>query len=213
MTDQTPDETFATLKTMLKGMAEQDEREYATQKWVARTGFFGAIPDEAKTLYIHLSHFISEKHHLVQQLQKNLGIDNVLVTIAPETSGQSFYDDSRDKIALAEKRKQITEPFENFSAMKGIDAVIYLCRHLCDGYQDPYFPDQISTKWHIWPAIKAAEQLQKPLIVGGQDIDHCYSGTIGRECCPREYITGYARAGLASSTTSKLKCPGKIVRI
>ncbi len=207
------EEAFQALRSTLKGIAEQQEGEIAEQKAAARTGFFGAIPEDAKTLYVHLSHFYHEKNPFVQELQTCYGVDNILITIAPETSGQSFYDDRLDKIALAEKQKRITEPFENFSARKGIDAVVYLCRYLCDGYQDPYFPDQITTEWHIWPAIRAAEKLQKPLIVGGQDIDQCYSGTIGVECRAREYITGYARADLASSTKSRIKCPGTIVRI
>ncbi len=215
MTDPTKEqeEAFAALKTTLKGIAEQEEREIAERKGTARTGFFGAIPEPAKTLYVHLSHFYHERNPFVVELQTRYGVDNVLVTIAPETSGQSFYDDRLDKIALTEKRKRITEPFENFSAKKDIDAVIYLCRYLCDGYQDPYFPDQITTKWHIWPAIRSAEQLQKQLIVGAQDTDHCYSGTMGVECHAREYITGYARAGLASSTKERIKCPAKVVRI
>ena len=175
--------------------------------------FFGAIPEDAKTLYVHLSHFYHQRNPFVVALQERYGVDKVLVTIAPEKSGQSFYDDSLDKIALAEKRKRITEPFEDFSAKKGVDAVIYLCRYLCDGYQDPWFPDQISTDWHILSAIRSAEKLQKPLIVGAQDPDHCYSGTIGRECYAREYITGGARAGLASSTKERIKVPARVIRV
>ena len=127
MTEEKSDEAFAALKTMLKGMAEQDQQEYAAQKAVARTGFLEAIPENAKTVYFHVSHKISEGHSLVRQAQTSYGMDNVLVTVAPKTSGQSFYDNSRDKAAEMEKRKLVIEPFDNFSAKKSIDAFVYLC--------------------------------------------------------------------------------------
>lgn len=194
------EEAFQTLQSTLRGIAEQQEREYAAQKAAARTGFFGAIPEDAKTLCVHLSHKIREWHPFVQQLQTSYGMDNVLVTVAPEKSGQSFYNDSLDKFAAEEKRKRVIEPFDNFSATKSIDAVIYLCNYLCDGYQSPIFPEDVVTDWHIWRPIRTAEQFQKPLIVGYQQ-DFCF----GVECYEREYLTGV--------TEEKIKCPIKTVRI
>ncbi|MEK6949985.1 MAG: hypothetical protein AABX34_07205 [Nanoarchaeota archaeon] len=202
MTEQTqePEEAFTALQTMFRSMAEREEREIAERKVAERTGFFGAIPEHAKTLYVHLSHKIREGHPFVRELQTSYGIDNVLVTVAPERSGQSFYDDSRDKAAEMGKRKQVIEPFENFSVTKSIDALIYLCNYLCDGYQSPIFPEDVVTKWHIWRPIKLAEQLQKPLIVGYQN-GFCF----GVKCYEREYLTG--------ATEEKIKCPTKVVRI
>ncbi len=193
-------EAFRALQATFKGLAEQQEREIAEQKAVARTGFFGAIPEYATSLYIHLSHKISQNHPFVRQLQTSYGADNVLVTVAPERSGQSFYDDSLDKVAAEEKRKRVIEPFENFSAKKCIDAAIYLCNYLCDGYQSPIFPQDVVTDWHIWHPIKLAEQLQKPLIIGYQD-RFCFTV----DCYEREYIT--------RATKEKIKCPTRIVRI
>ncbi len=194
------EEAFRTLQATFKGMAEQQEREIAEQKAVARTGFFGAIPENATSLYIHLSHKISLNHHFVRQLQTSYGADNVLVTVAPERSGQSFYDDSLDKVAAEEKRKRVIEPFENFSAKKGIDAAIYLCNYFCDGYQSPIFPEDVVTDWHIWYPIKLAEQLQKPLIVGYRN-GFCF----GVKCYEREYLVG--------ATKEKIKCPTRAVKI
>ena len=184
-----------------------------TEENMTDSPFFGAIPEDTKTLYVHLSHFYHQRNPLVVALQERYGVDNVLVTIAPEKSGQSFYDDSLDQIAEAEKRKRVIEPFENFAAKKSIDAVIYLCNHPCDGYQDPYFPDQIQTQWHIWKAIEPAERLQKSLAVGYGGCEGCYSGTMGVECYEREYITGFTRSGLASSTKERIKVPARIVKI
>ena len=196
MTEQ--DEEVTALISVLKGMAEQQEREYNARKKAERDSIFGAIPENTKSLYFHLSHRISENHPFVKEMQTNYGIDNVLVTIAPPTSGQSFYGNSRDKAAEIEKRKRVIEPFENFSAKKNIDAIIYLCYYVCDGYQSPYFPEDVVTDWHIWRPIKLAQQLQKPLIVGYQD-GFC----LGVECYEREYITN----------PEKIKCPTKILRI
>ena len=119
------EEAFVALQTMLKSMAEQQEREYVERKAAERSRFFRAIPEQVTSLYIHLSHRISN-HLFVENIRKDYGSDNILVTIAPATSGQSFYDNSRDKIAEAEKRKQVIEPFESFSSRKSIDAIIYL---------------------------------------------------------------------------------------
>lgn len=187
-----------TLQAVLRGMAEQQEREYTAQKAAARTGFFGAIPEHAKTLYLHLSHKIPENHPFVQELQTRQGADNVLVTIAPEKSGQSFYTDSLDQVATEQKTKRVIEPFDKFSATKSIDALIYLCNYLCDGYQSPIFPEDVVTDWHIWRPIRLAEQLQKPLIIGYQD-DFCF----GVKCYEREYITD----------PQQVKCPIKTVKI
>lgn len=199
-TTKEQEEAFHALQTMLRGMAEQEEREHAAQKAAARASIFGAIPEDAKTLYIHLSHQISENHPFVREIQNNYGADSVLVTIAPPTSGQSFYDNHLDEIAKTEKTKRVIEPFEQFSAKKSIDAIIYLCNYLCDGYQSPIFPQDVVTGWHIWRPIRLAEQLQKPLIVGYQD-RFCFTV----ECYEREYITG--------ATKEKIKCPIKTVRI
>ena len=81
-------EAFVALQATLKSMAEQQEREHAARKAEQRTGFFGAIPENSTSLYIHLSHKIYDDHQFVRQLQKDYGDDNVLVTIAPPTSGQ-----------------------------------------------------------------------------------------------------------------------------
>lgn len=205
-------EQFEVLRTMFKDIAEQEEREYNTRKQVQRVAFFNAIPKNAKSLYIHLQHRVPVNHHLVREIQENYGIENVLVTIAPEKSGQSFYSDSLDEIAEIEKRKRITEPFENFYKEGGLDIVIYLCDYICDGYQSPIFPDQVETKWHAWPAIKSAEEHKTPLIIGYNQ-ENCFSGTIGVECYEREYLTGITRNRLSSITKERVKCPTKIIRI
>lgn len=204
MTEHTKEqqEALATLQTLFKSMAEQQELESAAQKAAARASIFGAIPQDTTSLYIHLSHQISEDHPYVREIQKNHGADNVLVTIAPETSGQSFYDNHLDEIAKIEKTKRVIEPFENFSATKSIDAFIYLCNYVCDGYQSPYFPEDVVTTWHIWRSINLAQELQKPLIIGYQN-DFCF----GVKCYEREYITG------SLGDSDKIKCPVRIVRI
>ncbi|MBI2146681.1 hypothetical protein HYU22_05050 [Candidatus Woesearchaeota archaeon] len=190
-------EGLAALQATFKAMAEQQEREYAAHKAAARASIFSAIPKEATSLYIHLSHRIPS-HPFIEQIQKDYGSDNVLVTIAPPTSGQSFYDNHLDEIAKIEKTKRVIEPFENFSAKKSIDAILYLCNYLCDGYQSPIFPEDVVTGWHIWRPIRVAEQLQKPLIIGYQD-RFCF----GVKCYEREYITD----------PEKIKCPTKVVNI
>ncbi|MBS3112395.1 hypothetical protein J4459_03970 [Candidatus Woesearchaeota archaeon] len=198
MLEQNQEEAFRTLQTLLKGIAEKEEREFTSRKAVARDGFFGAIPESAASLYIHLSHKISNRHPYIAELQARLGTDNVLVTIAPDRSGQSFYNGSLDKTAKAEKTRRVIEPFEKFSANKSVDAIVYLCDYVCDGYQDPIFPDSVQTEWHIWRPIRLAEELQKPLVVGYQN-NFCFRA----ECYEREFITD----------REKIKCPVTIARI
>ena len=196
MTDTKEQEAaFKALQKHLRELQEQQERERTAQN----DAFFRSIPKDAKSLCIHLSHKVRGNPY-VKEIQIKYGSDNVLVTIAPAQSGQSFYNDSLDKIATEQKTKQVIEPFENFSKNKSIDAIIYLCNYICDGYQDPIFPDSVQTKWHIWRPIKLAEELKKPLIIGYQN-DFCFSA----ECYEREYITG--------ATKEKIKCETKIVRI
>lgn len=192
MTEQ--EERFADLLTMFKSMAERERMEIDAR----RKAFFDAIPENTETVYIHLSHTIHPSHLYAREMQEKYGIDNVLVTTAPATSGQSFYDDHLDKTAAEEKRKRIIEPFEKFSKEKSIDVIIYLCNYLCDGYQSPIFPEDVVIDWHIWRPIRLAEQLQKPLIVGYQN-RFCF----GVECCEREYITN----------PKKIKCPVKTFEI
>ncbi|MDO8655938.1 MAG: hypothetical protein Q7K45_01755 [Nanoarchaeota archaeon] len=191
-------EAFVALQSTFKAIAEQEEREYTARQVAQRTGFFGAIPENATSLYIHLSHKISKDHHMVRQIQKDYGTENLLITTAPSASGQSFYDNHLDEIAKREKTNRIIKPFKHFSAKKNIDAIIYLCDYLCDGYQSPIFPQDVVTEWHIWRPIKLAQQLQKPLIVGYQQ-NFCFSV----ECYEREYITNQ----------EKIRVPIKIIKI
>lgn len=192
------EKAFQDLQTILKATMEKQEQEYVDKKASARSGFFGAIPENTTSLYIHLSHKIPSLHPYVTELQQKYGVDDVLVTIAPERSGQSFHDNYLDEIAHAEKTKQVITPFEEFSAKKDIGAIIYLCDYVCDGYPNPIFPDEVFTDWHIWQPIRLAEQLQKKLIIGYKN-DFCFKG----ECYEREYITN----------KEKIKCPVKIVNI
>ena len=186
MTEQTKEqqEAFTRLATGLKSYQEQQEREYDARIKAQQNSFFGAIPENTTSLYIHLSHRISNRHPFVTGLQTKYGLDNVLVTTAPRESGQSSYNNSRDQIAEAEKTKLVIEPFEKFSATKSIDAIVYLCNYLCDGYQSPIFHDAVVTQWHIWRAIKVAQFSKKPIIIGYQD-DFCFRSA----CYEREYST------------------------
>jgi len=191
-------QAFAKLQALSKSITEGEEMEDAARKAAQRHGLFGVIPEDAKSLYIHLSHKISEHHPFVTEIQANYGIDNVLVTIAPPVSGQSFYDNHLDESAKREKTKRVIEPFEQFSARKSIDAIIYLCNYLCDGYQSPLFPQDVETAWHIWRPIRLAEQLQKPLIVGYRQ-NFCFTV----DCYERGYV----------ANREKIKCPTTIVKI
>ena len=194
MTEQ--EETFAALQPLLKGIAEREEREFNERRSTPRAAFFGAIPEDAKSLYIHLSHQIPEGHPFVKEIQKNYGSDNVLITSAPSTSGQSFTR-FNERIE-SEKKERLAKPFADFSAQKSIDAVIYLGNYICDGYQSPIFPQDVENKYHLWHAIRLAEQQQKPLIVGYRN-GYCFNV----KCYEGEYITN----------PEKIKCPTKIVRI
>ena len=211
MTDE--EKTIAELRQALNGFLEMKNEQFRRNEQERRIFFFGAIPEEARVFYIHLSHFINDNHLYVRKIKEIYGIDNVLVTVAPAESYQSFYDNHLDKSAEEKKRKMVTEPFDDFAAKKSIDAIIYLCNHPCDGYVDPYFPDQIQTAWHIWKAIEPAERLQKPLTVGYGCCEGCHSGTMGVECHEREYITGFTRGNLASRTKGRITVPTKIVRL
>jgi len=186
---------FNELIKGLREIAELNEQEFTRSRTAKQNSFFNALKDST-VVYAHVSHKL-KGHNFIKILEENYK-DNILITYAPETSGQSFYDDSRDKAAEIEKRKQVREPLEKFSAKKSIDTVIYLCNYLCDGYQSPIFPEDVITNWHIWHAIKTAENFQKQLIVGYQE-RFCF----GVECYEREYIT----------SPEKIKFPIKIMEI
>jgi len=179
------------LVAIMKGIEESQQRELNAR----RSRFLDAFKDVG-TLYLHVSNRL-EHSSLVKSLQERYG-ENILVTVAPAESWQSSYDDHLDKYAEDKKRKQVIEPFEEFIAKKSIDAVVYLCNYLCDGYRSPIFPEDVVTQWHIWKAIEAAQKFEKPLIVGYLD-NFCF----GVQCYEREYL----------ADPSKRKCDVKFFDI
>lgn len=203
MTDQ--NEAFNALKEMLRSMAENQQRQYDLLVKGQQEALQSALPEEAKVLYFHLSHNgPGYNFPLIREAQEQLGSDNVLITVAPENSYQSFYDDHLDASAMEKKTKMVIEPFQEFSARKSIDAIIYLCNYPCDGYQSPIFPEDVVTTWHIWHAINTAENLQKPLIIGYREGRYCFGH--GRNgCYEGQYLTG--------QTEEKLSVPRKLVNI
>ena len=190
MTDK-QNELIEGFRLMAKAMEERQVRESDERQ----NHFLDAFKDIG-SMYLHVSHR-QQGSGLIRQLQERYG-ENILVTYAPDRSGQSSYDDSLDKVAEADKRKRIVEPFEDFIAKKSIDSVVYLCDYLCDGYQSPIFPEDVVTQWHMWIAIQTAEKLQKPLIVGYTN-NFCF----GVQCYEREYL----------ADSSKRKCDVKFLDI
>ncbi len=188
------EKAFANLQSLIKAMEEREQGRMSSM----RTTFFKAIPETTKRLYIHLSHQISENHPYVKELTTTLGQDNVLITNAPAKSRQSFYDNHLDATAHTHKTKQVITPFEEFTMGKSIDAIMYLCDYLCDGYQSPIFPEDVVTKWHIWRTIELAQKQNLPLVIGYTN-PFCF----GVKCYEREYITD----------PEKMKCKTSIVRI
>lgn len=176
MIDETQD-PIAALEGLLQGIAQQQKAELNYRE----QSFFNALPKEAKTLYIHQSHRFYE-YKLIEKIQAQFGKENILITGAPSHSGQSFTDFYPE--IEKQKSERLNNPLTKFLKQKSIDAVIYLCNYVCDGYQSPIFPEDVETGYHIWYAIRIAEQQQKPLIVGYQDT-WCF----GVRCPEREYIT------------------------
>jgi len=190
MTDE-PQDPIAALEGLLQGIAQQRKVEL---NWREQS-FFSAIPKEAKTIYMHISHR-SYNRELIEKIHEQYGTENILITNAPSHSGQSFTDFYPE--VETKKRERLVNPVEEFLKQKSIDAVIYLCNSVCDGYQSPIFPEDVETRYHIWHAIRTAEQQQKPLMVGYQDT-WCF----GVRCPEREYITN----------SEKIKVPTRTVQI
>jgi hypothetical protein len=161
-----------------------------------RNSFFDAIPEYTRALYIHVSHRFNRHNHLIEGIEAQYGIDNILITHAPATSGQSF--SHIDERIEAEKREMLERPVAEFHAQRSIDAIIYFCNSVCDGYQSPIFPQDVETNLHIWHAIRLAEQHKIQLIVAYQD-RHCFSA----ECYEREYI----------ANPEKIKCPATVIQV
>ncbi len=175
----------------LEAIGEQMHKEHLAQMTYREQAFLSVIPKDAKTLYIHQSHRLNS--NLATKLEQTYGKQNIIKTNAPAHSGQSFttyYTEIEQ-----EKANRLTTPLNEFLKEKSIDAILYLCSSVCDGYQSPIFPEDVETHYHIWHAIRTAQQHQKPLIVGYQDT-FCF-----RARCPeREYITDQERIKIPIST-------------
>ncbi|OGI64935.1 hypothetical protein A2642_02420 [Candidatus Nomurabacteria bacterium RIFCSPHIGHO2_01_FULL_39_10] len=154
--------------------------------------FFNALPKDAKTLYIHQSHR-SPHDNTIQKIEQLYGKENILHTIAPSHSGQSFTDYYPE--IEQQKADKLNNPLQKFLTEKTLDAIIYLCDFVCDGYQSPIFPEDVVTSYHISHAIHKAQQQQKPLIVGYRN-NFCFTVN----CPEREYITNPQEMKIPTNT-------------
>ncbi len=181
MTDLKNPEEIETAVAQLEAIGRQmQEAQIAQMNWREQS-FFNSIPKDAKSIYIHQSHQ-SYQSTLIDKIRTQYGTENVLITGAPARSGQSFTDYYQE--IEQRKTQALQTPLQEFLQQKSIDAVIYLCSSVCDGYQSPIFPEDVVTNYHIWHAIRTAQQQQKPLIVGYKD-NFCFTA----RCPEREYIT------------------------
>ncbi|GEM_PF-6776612 len=192
MTDLKDPKEIETAIAQLEAIARQmQETQIKEMNWREQS-FFNALPKDAKTIYIHQSSN-SPHYNLIQKIEQQYGKENILRTIAPARSGQSFteYYPEIEK----EKTAKLQTPLQEFLKEKSIDTVIYLCNSVCDGYQSPIFPEDVVTNYHIWHAIRTAQQQQKPFIVGYQD-DFCFQN----RCPERIYIQNQEEMKIPTTT-------------
>ena len=195
MTDlKNPEEVAQAIAQLEATGRQMQEAQIAQMNWREQS-FFNALPKDLKTLYIHQSHR-SPYDNIIQKIEQIYGKENILITRAPSHSGQSFTD--YDLEIEKEKTAKLQNPIQRFLKEKSIDAILYLCDFVCDGYQSPIFPEDVVTSYHISHAIHTAQQQQKPLIIGYQN-NFCFTVN----CPEREYITNQ----------EKMKVPTQCIRL